>query len=127
MKHEDLDLLLKLVAELRGLAGGSLERDGEVTGVLLASRQTRDRIGRKAEDIGRLVLAAEGAVQTLQLGIAGQQNRHIGGETNQHLGTMQKARQRGLGERGKSGVRTTWGVDGDHRKRRQHQEGLDVS
>ena len=46
-----------------------IEYARKIAGVLVCRGQTGDRVGGKAEDVGGFVLAAKGAVQTLELGV----------------------------------------------------------
>jgi len=106
VEEEDFELGLQGVVVLGGLAGGGLERDGEVAGVggLLA--------GREAEDVGGLVLVAELLVEALDVCVGGEEDFDLAGQADEGAGAVEETRESGLAG---GGEERTWRVDGDHR------------
>jgi hypothetical protein len=89
VEDEDAELFFERVAILRGLTGGGFERDGEVAGMVLGDLGG----SREAEDVGGLVLAAEGAVEALQFGVGGDEDFDLAGEIDELAGAVEKARE----------------------------------
>ena len=112
VQEQDADFVAQGVAMLGSLAGGGLERDGEVAGVLPGNLIR----GGKAEDVGSFVFAAEGFVEALELGVGGEQDFDFAVETDEGTGAVEEAREAGLAEGRKCFEGTTWRFDGDHRR-----------
>ena len=109
VEDEDLYFGVEGVVVGGGLAGGGVDGDGEVAGVLRGYLGWRG----EAEDVGGLVLAAIGAVEALEFGVGGEEDVDLAFEADGGSGAVEEARQGGLRERGDG--RGTWRVDGDHR------------
>jgi len=112
VEEEDFNFDMEGMGEMGGLAGGGVERDGEVAGVLFFERAAREGVGGKAEDVGGLILSTEGAIEALEFGVGGKENVNMAGERDGGAGTVEEARQAGFIERG---VGTGWRFDVDHR------------
>ena len=92
MKQQYPNLVAERVTVSRSLPIRCLERDGKIASVIMG-----DLVGsRKAEDVGRLIFAAEGLVQTAQRWIVCQQDVHIALNTDSSTGAVEEARQAGL-------------------------------
>ncbi len=84
----------QVVADLGGLAAGALERNGDVAGSGASGTALRLRApGGKGKHVGRLVLVAELQVEALHLGVAGEQDVHLAGESGCALSLVRKTRQ----------------------------------
>lgn len=92
VKQEYPNFIAQRVTVSSSLTIRSLERDGKIASVILG-----DFVGsKKAEDVGGLVLATEGLVQTAQGWIVSQQNVYIALEADGSAGAVEEARQAGL-------------------------------
>jgi len=80
VEEEDFNFDLEGMGEVGGLAGGGVERDGEVAGVLFFERAAREGVGGKAEDVGGLIFPTKGAVEALEFGVGGKENVNMAGE-----------------------------------------------
>jgi len=114
VEEEDAEFGFERVVEVRGLAGGGIERDGEVAGMLVSGGEAGHGLGGEAEDVGGLVLATEGAIEAFELGVGGEEDVDVAPESESGAGAVKEARQRGPGGRGVFGIEATRGVDGDH-------------
>jgi hypothetical protein len=94
VEEEDADLVAEGVAEGLGLAGGGVERDGEIAGMVGGDLE---RSG-EAEDVGGFVFAAEGAVETTEFGVGGEENFDLAGEADSGAGAVEEAREAGFRE-----------------------------
>ena len=72
-----------------GLAGGGVERDGEVAGVLGAKFCGRG----EAEDVGGFVLAAEALLRLAEVGVVGEQDVDCASHADGETGAVEEARQ----------------------------------
>src|SRR5674476_275771 len=76
VQHEDLDFLLDRVAEFTRLGAGAPQGDGDVAEERTAPDPRgvpRSRLCWEREHVGRVVLAAEVAIEAAELGVAGDQ------------------------------------------------------
>ena len=94
VEEQDADLDVEGVAEGGGLAGGSVERDGKVAGMDCELSRGRG----EAEDVGGFVLAAVGAVEALERGVAGEEDVDLAGKAYGGAGAGEEAREAGLRE-----------------------------
>jgi hypothetical protein len=92
MQQQDANLIAQIVPIGRSLTRSSLQRNSKIACMRLADLLW----SRKAENIGRLVLAPEGPVQPLYSRIAGQQNIHITLKPNDTAGAVEEACQTSL-------------------------------
>ena len=65
MQHQDLDFVFRAVAEFARLGPGAAQRNSQVAQV------GRRRSGRERQDVGGVIQTAELAIQTAQIGVAG--------------------------------------------------------
>ena len=87
VEDEDADFLAEGVAVGGGLAGGGVEGDGEVAGVML-----RDLWGGgEAEDVGGLVLAAKVFVEAAEFGVGGEEELDFTGKGEERAGAVEEA------------------------------------
>lgn len=118
MEQENAEFGFEWMAEAGGLAGGGVEGDGEVAGVLMRGGKAGDggweRARREAEDVGRLVFAAEGTVEAFELGVGGEEDIDGAGEADGGAGAIEEAREGGLGGHGVERLGATGEIDGDH-------------
>ena len=91
VEEEDSYFIAQRVAVGDGLTGGGFEGDGEVSGVGVGYF-----VGRgEAEDVGRLVFAAERFVETTEGGVIGKQDLNLASEADGKAGAVKEARQAG--------------------------------
>jgi hypothetical protein len=95
VEEEDFDLGGEGVAELQGLVGGDIERDGEVAG---ERRLAGEVEGREGEDVGGRVFAAEAAIELLHGGAGGEQDGDFAEEADGGAGCLDEAREVALGQ-----------------------------
>ena len=91
MEEENSYFIAQRVTVDGGLTGGGFEGDGEVSGVGVG-----DFVGRgEAENVGRLVFAAERFVETTEGGVVGKQDLDLASEADGEAGAVKEARQAG--------------------------------
>ncbi len=93
VEEEDAEFGGEGVAMRGGLAGGGIEREGEVAGVLVGGGEAGDGEGGEAEDVGGLVLIAEGLVEAFEFGVGGEEDVDAASEADGGAGTVEEARQ----------------------------------
>jgi hypothetical protein len=99
VEEEDSYLVAQGVAVGYGLAGGGLERDGEVAGVVV-----RDFSGGwETEDVGGFVFAAKRSVEASEGGVVGEQDFDFAGESDGRASTVEEAGQARAGQSFKAG------------------------
>ena len=119
VEEEDAEFGLKRVTEAGGLSSGGFEGDGEVAGVLVGGGKAGLGRGGEAENVGGHVFSAIGAIETLQLGIGGEQDVHGADKTDGGAGAVEEAGEGGLRWEGLEGpaqeiLAQAGRVHGDH-------------
>jgi hypothetical protein len=134
MENQDLKLDGQGVAQLRGLAAGSGNANGEVAGDPLRGFCVLEGCGGEREHVGRLVFAAKTAIEPADLPVGGEQHCHLAAKPDCGLGFGEKAGEGARGGQAKildrsgrgrlrrfggcrRGVGVQFWVDEDHRAR----------
>lgn len=94
VEEEDFYFVGEGVAVRGCLAGGGVERDGEVTCVFFGELVRR----REAEDVGGFIFAAKGFIELAEGGVGGEKNVYLTSETYGETGAIEEARQAGDGK-----------------------------
>ena len=100
VEEENAEFGFEGVAVFGGLAGGGVEGDSEVAGVLVGLREAGDGVGGEAEDVGGFVFVTEGAVEAFKLGVGCEQDGDGAGEGDGRAGAVEEAREDWLVEHG---------------------------
>jgi hypothetical protein len=106
VEDEDFYFVLRGVGKGFSLAGGGVERDGEVAGVFACEGLRRG----EAKDVGWFVFAAEAAVELTDGLVGGEEDVDCSAKTDGGAGAVEEARE---GRRGELGFEVG-GFDGDH-------------
>ena len=91
VKNQHLQLDSQGVAARSALSASRLHADGEVACHLLRGSNSWNWLGRKRENVGRLVLAQKPAIQPANGRVRGQKHRNLAANPDRGLGFGEEA------------------------------------